>query len=101
MPFDPTPLNLAPSLIQLPLICADQCREYQAIGEELKRLEARRDVLRKNFLTAIGDAPGAICGPYRISVQPVAGTPDKLITPAMVGETIKGRAGSKRLVISA
>ena len=81
---------------RLPELCA----AYRMAADAEKDGHAAKEAARAEILSIIGDAEIAICNGYRISAGAVAGTPDRIITPEMVGQTIKGRAGYRSLRIT-
>lgn len=70
--------------------------------------ESARDVLMKALTAAgKGSRPVAVMivrdpgdgSAWRVIAEPVAGSPDRIITADMVGQTIKGRASSFRVTV--
>lgn len=87
---DMTGHNRLPELIE----------EYQrAAGEESANKRAR-DRTKAEILTIVGDAETVICGAYRLALGAVSGVPDRIVSPEMVGTTIRGRAGYRALRIN-
>lgn len=66
---------------------------------DAKAAAAKLKELQAEVMMLLGDSPKAMVGPYVLAVSPVKGSPDRVITPDMVGETIKGRAAGQRLTV--
>lgn len=74
--------------------------EYKAAQALKNENDKKQDAAKAEIMALVGDAEFALCGDWRIKTSMVAGQPDRLITEAMVGETIKGRKGYRGLWIS-
>lgn len=80
---------------------ADRCGQYVENARKIKELEAFQDGLKADILHASLGKPcrKAIVGEYEVAFTHRSGSPDKIITQDMVGEVIKGRAGSTSITI--
>lgn len=88
-PLDMSSDNALPDLCANLLTASALRRQYEAAEREAKT----------NILAKLRTARAALCNGYRISAPEVRGTPDRVITAADVGKTIKGRAGYRRLEV--
>lgn len=73
--------------------------EYLEAVERKKAATAHVDALQAELLDKIGASTFAMVEGYSVKVPTVAGQPDKEITPAMVGQVIKGRSPHRRFYI--
>lgn len=80
---------------------ATLCAEYQAAGAEEREAKNRKDSLKAEILTIIGDAGRALAAGFTISAGTVAENPGKLITEAMVGTYVGGRRAYRNMRITA
>jgi hypothetical protein len=78
---------------------------YAANKAAAKALEAENDALKDKIIDAMGSASVASAGAHVIRLTDIPdtlGTPNRIITKAMIGQVIigsKGRAGSTRLEV--
>ncbi len=79
----------------------DRAGQYIQNAQQIKALEAFQDSLKADILhkTIAKPCKKARLGDYEVVFTHRAGSPDKVITQDMVGEIIKGRAGSVSLSI--
>lgn len=80
---------------ELPNLCA----ELLHAAVDRQSAEKREQAARTAILAKLGDCRAAWCDGFLVSAPTVAAVPDKIITPEMVGEVIKGRAGFRRLKV--
>ena len=80
--------------------------EANALALEWLRQQAARKAAEKAEAAAkhalvqrLGSAGRAQGDGWRLTISDVPETPDRIITEAMIGQTIKGRAGSRRAII--
>lgn len=64
-----------------------------------KAAETKRDAAKNLLVQRIGSARRAVGEGWRVSLSDVAEKPPTIITEAMIGQTIPGRAGSRRASI--
>lgn len=76
------------------------CAEYKAAGNDEKEAKARKDAIKAEILTIIGDAGKALAAGFTISAGTVAENPGKLITEDMVGQRIGGRRAYRNVLIT-
>ena len=81
--------NLAPEA------CAGYLRAREAEAAARREKAHYEAILREKA----GDAEAVMVNGFTVRLPAVAGTPDRTITPDMVGQTIKGRAGHRRLSV--
>lgn len=70
--------------------------EYLDAKQRMKGAEQDAEAAKAELMEKIGTAGVAMLEGYRIGCNMTKGTPDKIITPEMVGEIIKGRRGYRR-----
>lgn len=75
------------------------CQRYLWAAHERKEAEKVEREARSAILDKVRDHRRALCQGFSISAPAIAGKPDSIITPDMVGEEIKGRASSRRLTV--
>lgn len=75
--------------------------EYQEAAAAKRSGEKAADAAKAEIMMMVGEADIAICGEYQVKTSLVSGVPDKVISPEMVGTSIKGRKGYRGLWISA
>lgn len=73
--------------------------EYVEAAEAKRAADARVDALQAELLDKLGDSTVALVDGYRVRVPVIAGSPDTVITSAMVGKTVKGRSPHRRFYI--
>ena len=101
--LDPAAAGNYPVLKDKTVIAA--AKEYRALVAEEGRIEMRKAALKDQLIAALGGAPKGYAGDCSITVSEVAGvapTPERVITLAMLGETIpgsRGRSASIRLAV--
>lgn len=81
--------NRMPALLQ----------EYLEAKEVEREAMHRVDAAKAEILEKLGNNAAAMVDGYSCRVPMVAGSPDRIITSAMVGETIKGRAPHRRFYV--
>jgi len=79
----------------LPQLCADMLNA----AESRKAAEKTEQAAKSGILAKLGAHAKAKCEGFFISAADVKATPDKIITDEMVGQTIKGRAGYRRISV--
>lgn len=77
-----------------------QVERFVALKSAVAEAEKETKRLREAIIVAMEGAPKAIAGTRVIQLTEVAGSPDRIITADMVGQVIKGRAGSVQLRVS-
>lgn len=80
---------------------ATLCAEYKVAGDDEKEAKTRKDALKAEILTIIGDAGKALVAGFTISAGTVAENPGKIITETMVGERVGGRRSYRNMRITA
>lgn len=79
---------------------AGLCAEYAEAGETKSQAEKRRDALKAEILTIIGEYAKVTASGFKISAGTVEDSPGKIVTPDMVGTYVGGRRGYRNLRIS-
>lgn len=77
----------------------DLCDRYLQAAAARRADEALEREAKSGILAKLGGHKSAWCEGYAIRAPEVEATPDKTITAEMVGQTIKGRAGYRRLTV--
>ena len=77
----------------------DAAARYLRAKAIIKTAEAEADAAEAELRDKLGDAAAAIVEGFTVKATPVAATPDKEITPDMVGQNIRGRKGYRRLYV--
>lgn len=80
-------------------LAASAAAEYLAAKAMVKDAEARVEAAEAELRDKLGDAAEALLSGFIVKTSAVAGVPDKQITAEMVGETIRGRKGYRRLYV--
>lgn len=73
---------------------------YMRHSNAIDGADEARKAIKAEILTKIGDASKVLVNGYVIGAPEVAASPDKVITADMVGSTIKGRSGYRRVQIT-
>lgn len=79
---------------------AQCCAEYKQASAEYTALEKRKDALKAEILTIVGDCEKASAAGFKLSCGRTKDSPGTLVTPEMVGTFVGGRAGYRRLTIT-
>lgn len=77
----------------------DLCARLLRLSIERRDLQTAEQAARSAILAKLGDHRAARCMGFVLRAARSRDTPDRVIAPEMVGETIKGRAGSRRLTV--
>lgn len=77
----------------------DAAARYLRAKAIIKGAEAEAEAAEAELRDKLGDAAAAIVEGFTVKATPVAATPDKEITPDMVGQMIRGRKGYRRLYV--
>jgi len=77
--------------LQLAVLCAEH-KDAAAAEQEASN---RKSALKGEIMERIGEAAKVICAGYKISAKTRAGSPGKVITEDMIGETIGARKASR------
>lgn len=74
-------------------------QEFLDAKEAEKEASARVEAAKAEMLEKLGNNTSALVEGYVCRAPPVAGSPAKIITQAMVGQTLKGRAPHRRFTV--
>lgn len=77
----------------------DLAAEYLAAKEWQKKADTAVEAAQAEILEKLGNNATALVEGYSVRVPTVAGKADTIITPNMVGQTIKGRKAHRRFYI--
>jgi predicted phage-related endonuclease len=75
------------------------CAALLEATERRKAAEKEEAALKHELLAMLGDARAAMVFGFSVRVAVTPAMPDRVITPEMVGQVIKGRAESRRLTV--
>lgn len=79
---------------------ASLAQRYMLAGEQKTRAEIEQDAAKAEIFEKIGDAAKVAANGFSIAAPEVAALADRTVTADMVGQTLKGRRGYRRLLIS-
>lgn len=71
------------------------CAAYKSSAADEKAAASRKEAAKGEILNMMGTAAGAKAAHYKVSAKTRKGTPDKTITPDMVGQVINGRKATR------
>jgi predicted phage-related endonuclease len=77
----------------------DAAARYLRAKEQAKGANEAAEAAEAELRDKLGTAAAALVEGYSVKTTPVAATPDKTITADMVGTTLKGRKGYRRLYV--
>lgn len=75
------------------------CGRYLAAAARRREAKAEERQAHSAIIAKLGAHRRGSCEGFSISATPVPAMPDRVITEDMVGQTIKGRAGYRRLAV--
>lgn len=75
------------------------CAALLDVTERRRAAQEEEAALKAELLAMLGDARAAMVFGYSVRVAVTPATPDRVITPEMVGQVIKGRAEARRLTV--
>lgn len=80
---------------------AELCAKYKFAGDDEAAAKKRKDAIRAEILTIIGEAGKVLAPGFTINAGTVAENPGKLITDEMVGTYVGGRRAYRNVRITA
>lgn len=78
---------------------AELMQEYLDAKADELRAGCRVDAAKAEIIEKLGDNTEALVEGYSCRVPVVGGSPDKIITADMIGQTVKGRAAHRRFYV--
>ncbi|MCS7317861.1 MAG: hypothetical protein NZZ41_06115 [Candidatus Dojkabacteria bacterium] len=75
------------------------CKEFKDISSKRKIIEEREKEIKEEIIQILNGETNLTTKNFRIKISMIAGKPDTIITPEMVGQVIPGRKSGMRLII--